>query len=56
MAGDFFLLWHSQRQELIVALRYTYLLKSHAILHEQCYSRIKIANVLFQHKVLLGLR
>jgi hypothetical protein len=56
MAGNFILLdilsaGHFRRCGI-----FTYLLQSHAVLNQQCNTRIKIAHVLLEDEVLLGLR
>jgi hypothetical protein len=54
MACDFVLLLLSEEQRR--GSRKTYLLEGHAVLDQEGNSRVEIANVLFEDKVLFGLR
>lgn len=53
MACDFVLLFLSEEQQR--GSRNTYLLEGHAVLDQEGNSRVKIANVFFEDKVLFGL-
>ena len=44
-----------QPRQLGTWVRGAYFFQSHAVLDEQCYPRIKIADVFLEHEVLLGL-
>lgn len=56
MASNFFFLEHCQYHcPVYEALLQTHLFQCHSILHEQCYTRVEIAHILFKHEILLGL-